>query len=438
MEEESATEQQKELMTNQDIAMINNKQQIKSGYKRTGVGVIPEDWKIEKLGGLVSIVSGNSPSNFDFISDGHYPYIKVDDLNNSQKFQSESRFYTNDQTNLVEEGSIIFPKRGAAILNNKVRLSSVKLHMDSNLMAIKPVVEKLDSEYLYYKIEHEKLYKIADTSTIPQINNKHINPYRIPLPPLPEQKKIAEILSTWDEAINQTKAIIENLKKRRKGLMQKIFSGKLRLVSPKKQKFPDWKFQKLGYYLKVSRAKNENLTYNEDDVLSVSGEYGIVNQIEFHGRSFAGASVANYGIVEHGDIVYTKSPLKANPYGIIKANKGKPGIVSTLYAIYKCKPTVIAEYIDYYFQLDDNVNRYLRPLVQKGTKNDMKINNEKVLIDKVLFPSIEEQAIIVSFFETIDLEISETKKYLEALQLQKKGLMQKLLTGEIRVKTNHQ
>ena len=82
-----------------------------------------------------------------------------------------------------------------------------------------------------------------------------------------------------------------------------------------------WEQRKLKDYLEVSREKNKDDSYGKEDVLSVSGEYGIVNQIEFQGRSFAGASVANYGIVEVGDVVYTKSPLKSNPYGIIKTNK---------------------------------------------------------------------------------------------------------------------
>ena len=84
-----------------------------------------------------------------------------------------------------------------------------------------------------------------------------------------------------------------------------------------------WEQRKLEEYLKVSGQKNFEGIYTKEDVLSVSGDFGIVNQIEFQGRSFAGASVANYGVVETGDIVYTKSPLKSNPYGIIKANKGK-------------------------------------------------------------------------------------------------------------------
>ena len=96
-----------------------------------------------------------------------------------------------------------------------------------------------------------------------------------------------------------------------------------------------WEQRELNYYLETSTEKNTKELYDKTDVFSVSGDFGIVNQIEFQGRSFAGASVANYGIVNTGDVVYTKSPLNSNPYGIIKTNKLKPGIVSTLYAVYR-------------------------------------------------------------------------------------------------------
>ena len=88
-----------------------------------------------------------------------------------------------------------------------------------------------------------------------------------------------------------------------------------------------WEQRKLEDYLTVSAEKNTGNIYGRSDVLSVSGDYGIVNQIEFQGRSFAGASVSNYGVVKTGDVVYTQSTLNSNPYGIIKTNKGKQGIV---------------------------------------------------------------------------------------------------------------
>ena len=163
-----------------------------------------------------------------------------------------------------------------------------------------------------------------------------------------------------------------------------------------------WEQRKLEEYLGVSKGKNRDESFGKDDVLSVSGEYGIVNQIEFQGRSFAGASVANYGVVEGGDVVYTKSPLKSNPYGIIKTNKGKTGIVSTLYAVYKPKNNVGAEFVQIYFELDSRMNSYMHPLVNKGAKNDMKVSDENALKGSVIFPKIDEQKAISKYFAQLD------------------------------------
>ena len=174
------------------------------------------------------------------------------------------------------------------------------------------------------------------------------------------------------------------------------------------------------------RVRNDEEKFTKNDVLSVSGDFGIVNQIKFLGRSYAGESVKNYHVVHTGDIVYTKSPLKSNPYGIIKVNKGDAGIVSTLYAVYSCKASLNGEYLDYYFQLDDNTNRYLRPLVHKGAKNDMKINNEHVLSDKILICSINEQDKIVEFMKVIDKKIKNEEKKLSSLNEYKKGLLQQM------------
>lgn len=130
----------------------------------------------------------------------------------------------------------------------------------------------------------------------------------------------------------------------------------------------DWQHTKLSDLLSEAKKRNEDLKYGKDVVLSISGELGIVNQIEHLGRSYVGASVHNYHVVETGDIVYTKSPLKANPFGIIKLNKGKAGIVSTLYAVYKVNnKTCYGPWLDYYFSLDANTNRYLLDIpVQSG------------------------------------------------------------------------
>lgn len=202
-------------------------------------------------------------------------------------------------------------------------------------------------------------------------------------------------------------------------------------------RFPEftdyWNNTKLSELLKEAKKRNTDLKYTKNEVLSVSGEMGIVNQIEHLGRSYAGVSVHQYHVVEVGDIVYTKSPLKANPYGIIKQNKKKPGIVSTLYAVYNVKEeNANGEFIEHYFSLYENTNRYLRPLVKKGAKNDMKISNAYVLHDKIFVPCVVEQKKITLFLNTLDKKIEQLKQKKAYLDEYKKGIMQKIFAQELR------
>lgn len=188
----------------------------------------------------------------------------------------------------------------------------------------------------------------------------------------------------------------------------------------------DWEQRKLIDYLDVSNEKNKKGDYKKTDVLSVSGEVGIVNQIEFQGRSFAGVSVENYGIVNEGDVVYTKSPLKANPYGIIKTNKGKAGIVSTLYAVYKPKENTDSNFVQIYFELDSRMNSYMHPLVNKGAKNDMKVSDENALKGNVTFPKINEQKAISNFITELDHLITLHQRKCDETKQLKKFMLQKM------------
>lgn len=174
--------------------------------------------------------------------------------------------------------------------------------------------------------------------------------------------------------------------------------------------------KELLHYLVENTARNKQLKFGKENVLSVSGEYGIVNQIAFQGRSFAGESVADYHVVETDDIVYTKSPLKANPYGIIKVNNGVPGIVSTLYAVYHPLKTVVPRFVDFYFSNNLRINKFLKPLVNIGAKHDMKVNNTFVLTGTVVFPPLREQQKIVDFLTVLDRRIDIQRKKVEALK----------------------
>ena len=167
------------------------------------------------------------------------------------------------------------------------------------------------------------------------------------LPSLLEQEQIGGFFKQLDNLITLHQC--ESCKK--VGAVQSAFARR------NLSKWADsWEQRKLDYYLEVSNIKNTDNTFTKEDVLSVSGDFGVVNQIEFQGRSFAGVSVSNYGIVQTGDVVYTKSPLKANPFGIIKTNKGKTGIVSVLYGVYHTKERANANFIQTYFEQDARLN----------------------------------------------------------------------------------
>ncbi len=203
-------------------------QQLFSGklrFKDENGKEFPE-WEEKKLGELVTIRSGSSPSLFALNPIGDIPFYKVEELNNCTKYQYESRFYASGDVKpkeVIESGSVIFPKRGAAILNNKVRLAKVRFLLDTNLMALVPKRDRLCEEFLYYQLLVLELYRIADCSTIPQINNKHIEPYQLLIPSFKEQQRISQFIAQIDKTIDSVASLLSKTQFFKKGLLQQMF-----------------------------------------------------------------------------------------------------------------------------------------------------------------------------------------------------------------------
>lgn len=246
------------------------------------------------------------------------------------------------------------------------------------------------------------------------------------LPCQEEQDKITAFLSLYDKRIAAQASKVEALEARRKGLLQQIFSQEIRFKADDGSEFPEWDTEELNTYLCENKERNKENAFGKEDVLSVSKDYGVINQIKYQGRSLAGEDVSNYHIVHAGNVVYTKSPLGKQPYGIIKTSETE-GIVSTLYAVYYCRKNVLPKLLDYYFSLDETLNRYLKPLVNIGAKHDMKVNNTDALAGLVTLPSsLSEQQKIVDFFDLIGKQIQIEKDKLEAIKQVKKGLLQQM------------
>lgn len=410
------------------------KDNIPAGYKDSAVGVIPQGWKVTALGKLVSITSGESPSLYNLKSQGKYPYIKVEDMNNCEKYQLFSREYTDDEKNVILKGSIIFPKRGAAIINNKVRIADCALYMDSNMMAITPN-ELVCGDYLYFKIIHEQLFKIADTSTIPQINNKHIIPYKICLPPLTEQSKIAEILGVWDEAIEKQSRLIEQLELRKRGLMQRLLTGRTRLpgfTTP-------WQKVKLGEIGKITSAGVDKKV-NEGEV-----PVRLLNFVDVFYRDFIYDNELTHWVtakpikaeqcsVQKGDIFFT--PSSEIPTDIALSAVAMEDMVGVVYSyhIVRLRPHIEMDlyYRAYAFKTDEFYKQAER--VCDGSGQRYVISQDGFRNMSIHLPPLPEQKAIAEVLTTSDDEIATHHKKLDALRQQKRGLMQQLLTGKTRVK----
>ena len=152
---------------------------------------------------------------------GIFPFYKVEQLNNCYIELDETPYRT--MQSAVPAHSIIFPKRGAAIMTNKIRVASKPCQLDTNLMALLlKNNENVDYKFLFYFIARYNLSKIADTSTIPQINNIHITPIKITLPSIQEQRKISKLLTILDTKIETQKKIIEKHESLIRGLCEKL------------------------------------------------------------------------------------------------------------------------------------------------------------------------------------------------------------------------
>ena len=375
---------------------------------------------------------GGTPktSNEEFWK-GDIPWIQSSDLIDECLFDVRPRKCISQEA-VSKSATKLVPQNSIAIVTRvgvgKLAFMPFSYATSQDFLSLSGL--KIDPEftvYALYKMMQSVSNEVQGTS-IKGVTKDELLAKKIIFPSCNEQKKIGAYLHSLDTLITLHQRKCEQTKKLKKYMLQKMFpQNGAKVPEIRFDGFTyDWEQRKLIDYLEVSSEKNRDNRFTKEDVLSVSGEYGIVNQIEFQGRSFAGASVSNYGVVENGDVVYTKSPLKSNPYGIIKTNKGIPGIVSTLYAVYKPKEITDSKFVQIYFELDSRMNSYMHPLVNKGAKNDMKVSAENALKGMVSFPKKDEQEMISLYFSTIDHLITLHQRKCDELKKMKKYMLQNM------------
>ncbi|SKB88464.1 type I restriction enzyme, S subunit [Arthrobacter sp. 49Tsu3.1M3] len=197
------------------------------------LGEVPRHWTMTKFRYFARILGGTAPEQCSPQVSGAYPYIKVSSLNTLDGNQevSSTDEYIDSEGITCPAGTVLFPKRGAAIFTNKVGVVRTRSAFDTNLMGLELDHVKAHGLFIVHWLRSRTLNELADTSTLPQINNKHIYPLEIALPPLCEQKKILEVLGLRLRAIDvlarKCEVAVSLLQERRSALISAAVTGKI-------------------------------------------------------------------------------------------------------------------------------------------------------------------------------------------------------------------
>ncbi|MEP0938193.1 MAG: restriction endonuclease subunit S [Ekhidna sp.] len=415
-----------------------------SKYHSTTFGSLPEDWDIDTLSRNAVVLFSNVDKHIkeDEIevrlcnyTDVYYNHFIFNDLTFSKGTVKESEY----KKFKLQKGDVIITKdsedRSDIAVPAYVIENVEDLICGYHLAIIRPSNGKLDGLFLHQLFQSDFFnhyyQKLANGITRFGLTTGSIQNSYLPLPPLSEQKRIAEIIGTWDLAISQTSELIENIKLRNKGLAQRLLTGKKRLKG-----FDDeWKEVSLNEISSRVTRKNEEL---DDTVVTISAQRGFVLQEDFFKKRVASQTLSNYYLIHRGEFAYNKSYSNGYPMGAFKRlDAFDKAVVTTLYICFSLKPNVESDFINQFFS-SGLMNPGLMKIAQEGGRAHglLNIGLHDFFGLKLLLPPFTEQLAISKVLGEADRELSRYKEKLELMDIQKKGLMQKLLTGEVRVNVN--
>jgi len=366
------------------------------------------DWDRKKIKNCLSIGSGK---DYKHLNKGEIPVYGTGGL----MTYVDDFLYDGETVCIGRKGTIDNPR----YFNGKIWTVDTLFYTNS----FKETLPK----FIYFIFQRINWKQHNEASGVPSLSKNTIESIKITLPTLPEQQKIASFFTAIDQKLTHLKRKKTLLEQYKKGVMQKIFAQEIRFKDENGKEYPDWERKKLKDVLFEHKTLNSGNKFPE--VLSVAKQKGVINQIEHLGRSFAAKDISNYKVINPYDIVYTKSPTSDYPFGIIKQSQlNRSGVVSPLYGVFKPATPALGFMLHNYFLSWVNTYNYLKPLVEKGAKNTMNINNNTFLNGvKLSLPVSErEQTKIANFLSTIDKKIDAVAEAIEATECWKKGLMQQM------------
>ena len=403
--------------------------QIPNGYKQTKVEIIPEDWAVIELGNIANIYDGTHMTP-TYTSEG-VPFYSVETITNDEwnvtKFISEEVFEEESKRVKIEHGDILMTRIGdigtPKFINWHAKASfyvSLALIKNKSKMSFKYLTQYIQSHNFQNEL-HKRTIHVAFPK---KINLGEINHCNIIKPPLKEQEKIADILSTWDDAIAKQEQFIEQKHVFKKGIMQQIFNQSLRFIEFKE----NWKTVNVGSFM---IERNKQIPKNDKYPLMAFAAYkGVTEKGDRYDREFlvTDEETKKYKQTEYGDFIYSSNNLETGSIGL---NKYGSATISPVYSIFQIKKSSDYIFISNLLITKKFINSMVR--YRQGVMyGQWRIHASDFLKIKVSIPCLEEQTKIANFLTIIDDELTKQTEFLDQLKLQKQSLMQKLLTGQVR------
>ncbi|MCX7884452.1 MAG: restriction endonuclease subunit S [Caloramator sp.] len=424
----------------------------REGYKITEIGEIPQEWEVKRLGEVCDFYSGISVSRKNQANKGYY-YLHYGDIHKKGKHEFDllldKEWMPKIEIDLAKVKNEVLLKTGDIVFVDASEDyegigKSVVINNPNNevyIAGLHTIVGKekskiMDNGYKKYCFCNQNIRKqfrvIATGATVYGITKGNLSTISIPIPSLPEQQKIADILSAADEQIENVDKLIEKTKELKKGLMQRLLTKGIGHKEFKKTEIgeipKDWEVKKLREVIYESNERNKE---NKNiQVLSINNKQGFVLQYEQFERKVHSKNTSNYKIVYKNQFAYNPSRINVGSIALLK--EFDKGIISPMYVVFSINNNIIKEtYLEYWFKM----NRFLQ-FVNVNTQGSVRdsLNFDELSEFLIPVPDIEEQQQIADILSTVDTQLEEYQSKKEKLETLKKGLMQKLLTGKIRVK----
>ncbi|MDE1252321.1 restriction endonuclease subunit S [Vibrio aestuarianus] len=409
--------------------------------------MVPNGWSKKKLTSLCDkIAVGLAISVTPYMANSGVKLIRNQNIKRNY-FNTSSVVYITDEfaaknhSKRVYTGDVVAVRTGSNIGEACVVPPEFDGALTFTTLIARPKADKLDSDYLSTHINSE--YGVAEVQRLmagggkPNLNSGELKNYTLLTPPLPEQRNIAKVLSTWDKAITTTEKLIESSKQQKKALMQQLLTGKKRLMNPETGKAfeGEWKYKTINEVATRIQKKSDGEAH---PILTISSLSGFVTQEERYSRYMAGESVKNYILLKRGEFAYNKGNSKTYQFGcVFDLESFDTGLVPHVYVCFKLNAGLNHRYFKYLFEAD-----YLKPqlgaLVNTGVRNNglLNIKPTEFMNTKVPVPSFGEQERIADVLHTSSENLKILNAKLAHFKQEKKALMQQLLTGKRRVKVD--